>query len=74
VLDVTSSRATPLTAPMSFVAFAARGDDVRHVIVGGRELMRDGVVGTLDEAAARAAVTATTERILARLAPGPAGS
>jgi 5-methylthioadenosine/S-adenosylhomocysteine deaminase len=67
VLGVNSTRATPLTSPVSFLAFAARGDDVRHVVVGGRELMRDGVLLTVDEDAARAAVSATATRITAEL-------
>ncbi len=63
VVSVASTRATPLTSAVSFLAYAARGDDVRHVIVGGRELMRDGVLLTVDEQAARAEVAATAARI-----------
>lgn len=69
VLAVDSTRATPLTSPISFLTFAARGQDVRHVIVGGRELLRDGEVLTVDEPSARAAVTATTARILTQFHP-----
>jgi 5-methylthioadenosine/S-adenosylhomocysteine deaminase len=64
VLSVASTRATPMTSPLSFLTFAARGDDVTHVVVGGRELMRDGRLLTVDEDAARAAVAATAARIL----------
>lgn len=66
-LGIDSTRATPLISPVSFLAFAARGHDVRHVIVGGRELMRDGILLTVDEDAARAAVSATAARITAEL-------
>ncbi|WP_226345412.1 amidohydrolase family protein [Agilicoccus flavus] len=41
--------ATPLYDPVSFLAFAARGSDVRDVVVGGRTLVRDGRALTLDE-------------------------
>ena len=67
VLAVDSSRATPLISPVSFLTFAAGGQDVRRVIVGGRELMRDGVLLTVDESAARAAVADTAARIMATL-------
>ena len=67
VLAVDSTRATPLISPVSFLTFAARGDDVRHVIVDGRELMRDGVLLTVDEDAARAEVAGTAARITAQL-------
>ena len=67
VLAVDSSRATPLISPVSFLTFAASGQDVRQVIVGGRELMRDGVLLTVDESAARAAVADTAARIMATL-------
>ncbi len=67
IVEARSARACPLTSPVSFLAFAARASDVRTVIVAGRELMRDGVVLTVDEEAARAEVAATTARILAAL-------
>jgi 5-methylthioadenosine/S-adenosylhomocysteine deaminase len=69
VLDVESTRATPLTSPLSFLTFAARGSDVRHVVVGGRVLLRDGDLLTVDEDAARAAVADTAARITRSLAP-----
>jgi 5-methylthioadenosine/S-adenosylhomocysteine deaminase len=69
VLAVDSTRATPLISPVSFLAFAARGDDVRHVVVGGRELMRDGTLLTVDEDTARAAVAATATRITGQISP-----
>jgi 5-methylthioadenosine/S-adenosylhomocysteine deaminase len=67
VLSVDSTRATPLISPVSFLTFAARGDDVRHVVVGGRELMRDGTLLTVDEDAARTEVAATAARITTEL-------
>ncbi|WP_304999932.1 amidohydrolase [Georgenia sp. SYP-B2076] len=68
VVGTDSTRATPMRAPASFLGFAARGDDVRHVVVAGRLVVRDGVVTTLDEAEIRAQVGATARR----LAGGPA--
>ena len=46
-----SARQTPLYDPVSHLVYAARGDDVRTVMVNGRVLMRDRKMLTLDEAA-----------------------
>src|SRR5699024_6997220 len=57
--------ATPMHSVTSFLSFAARGEDVRHVFVGGRHLLDDGVLTTLDETAVRAEATAAAERLRA---------
>ena len=54
--------ATPLYDPASFLAFAARGSDVRDVVVDGRRLLADGRALTLDEDAIRAAAARTGRR------------
>ena len=42
---------TPLYNPISHLVYAARGEDVRTVMVNGRVLMRDRRMLTLDEPA-----------------------
>lgn len=40
--------ATPLRDPFAHLAYAARASDVRHVVVGGRTLLRDRQLTTID--------------------------
>jgi 5-methylthioadenosine/S-adenosylhomocysteine deaminase len=63
VVSTASARATPMHSATSFLSFSARGSDVRGVIVGGRELMRDGALCTLDEDAIRAEADERARRI-----------
>ncbi len=42
---------TPLYRPYSHLVYAARGGDVRTVLVGGRIVVRDGEITTVDESA-----------------------
>jgi 5-methylthioadenosine/S-adenosylhomocysteine deaminase len=51
VVSTASARLTPMYEPVSHLVYAARGDDVRTVMVNGRVLMRDRKMLTLDEAA-----------------------
>ena len=51
IVDATRARMTPLYDPISHIVYAARGDDVRTVMVNGRVLMRDRRMLTLDEPA-----------------------
>jgi 5-methylthioadenosine/S-adenosylhomocysteine deaminase len=51
VLSTAGARLTPLYNPVSHLVYAARGDDVRTVMVNGRVLMRDRKMLTLDEPA-----------------------
>lgn len=67
VLDAAQPQATPLHSAPSFLAFAARGSDVRHVFVGGRQVVADGVVTTLDEPEIRHRVRETAARITAKV-------
>ena len=50
VVDVRAPRLHPLYDPVSHLVYAAKGADVRHVVVEGRVVMRDRKVLTLDEA------------------------
>lgn len=67
VVATDSTRAAPMSAAASFLAYAATGADVRGVVVAGRELLRDRQFLTVDEAAAREQVDATSDRIIAEL-------
>jgi 5-methylthioadenosine/S-adenosylhomocysteine deaminase len=53
VLDLAAPHLTPDHDPVSHLAYAARGSDVRHTVCDGRVLMREREVTTLDEAAVR---------------------
>lgn len=63
VVRTDTPRGTPLHDVGSFLAFAAQGQDVRHVVVDGRLVVRDGRVRTLDEAEVRDRVARTAARI-----------
>ncbi|HEX5996987.1 MAG TPA: amidohydrolase family protein, partial [Jiangellales bacterium] len=69
VLDASQPHATPLHSAMSYLAFAARGSDVRHVFIGGRHVVADGVVTTLDEQEICHRVRETAARITSGLPP-----
>jgi 5-methylthioadenosine/S-adenosylhomocysteine deaminase len=51
VVSTANARLTPLYNAVSHLVYAARGDDVRTVMVNGRVLMRDRKMLTLDEPA-----------------------
>jgi 5-methylthioadenosine/S-adenosylhomocysteine deaminase len=63
VVDLSAPRLHPLYDPVSHLVYAAKGADVRHVVVEGRVVMRDRKVTTLDEAA----VLADAERLRAQV-------
>ncbi|WP_256402915.1 amidohydrolase [Halorubrum salinum] len=54
VVDLDAPHLTPVHDPVSHLAYAARGSDVRHTVCDGRVLMRDRDVLTLDADAVRA--------------------
>ncbi len=51
VVSTDAPRLHPMFDPVSHLVYAAKGADVRHVVVEGRVVMRDRKVLTLDEAA-----------------------
>ena len=53
VVDLDVPHLTPVHDPVSHLAYAARGSDVRHTVCDGEVLMRDREVLTLDAAAVR---------------------
>jgi 5-methylthioadenosine/S-adenosylhomocysteine deaminase len=50
IVDTGKPHMTPLYHPASQIVYAAKASDVRRVIVGGRTLMADGSIATLDAA------------------------
>jgi 5-methylthioadenosine/S-adenosylhomocysteine deaminase len=59
VVSLAAARLHPIYDPVSHLVYAAKGSDVRHVVVEGRVIMRDRKVLTLDEPA----VLAEADRI-----------
>ena len=53
VLDYNNAFMTPIHHPVSAIVYSALGHEVTSVMIDGRFVMRDGIVGTVDEAAVR---------------------
>jgi 5-methylthioadenosine/S-adenosylhomocysteine deaminase len=64
VVSRKAPRLNPMYDAVSHLVYAAKGSDVRHVVVDGRVVVRDGTVLTLD----RAAVLRDAERLRAQVA------
>ncbi len=62
-VDVSGVHATPLYDPYSHVINAARSSDVRHVMIGGRTVVRDRQLETLDLAHIQGQVREVAKRI-----------
>ena len=56
VLDLNQPHLTPIYHPVSHLVYAARGSDVIHSVIGGRVVMRNRQIQTLDEAAILAGI------------------
>jgi 5-methylthioadenosine/S-adenosylhomocysteine deaminase len=63
VVDLDRIHLTPAYDPLSHLVYAARGSDVRHVLVNGRLVVRNGHVVTVDEAELKARVRAKAKKI-----------
>jgi len=63
VVDLSAPRLHPLYDAVSHLVYAAKGSDVRHVVIEGKVVLRDRKVTTLDEAA----VLADAERLRAQV-------
>jgi len=48
ILDTRKPHLVPLFNPISHLVYSASGSDVRHVMVGGRWVVKDGAMLTLD--------------------------
>ncbi len=67
LLDLRRPHAVPLFDPATHVVFSAAKSDVRHVFVGGRQVVRDGALVRHDLGETLDAVAALTPRIAASL-------
>jgi 5-methylthioadenosine/S-adenosylhomocysteine deaminase len=67
VLGLGEARLQPMYDAVSHLVYAAKGADVRHVVVEGRVLMRDRVVLTLDERAVLAEARALRAQVVESL-------
>jgi 5-methylthioadenosine/S-adenosylhomocysteine deaminase len=71
LVDTGGPTGTPMTNPVAFLSYAARGTDVTDVFVAGRRLLADRLLTTLDEHAIRADADERVTRIRAELTTGP---
>jgi 5-methylthioadenosine/S-adenosylhomocysteine deaminase len=70
LVAMNAARQTPQYDPVSHLVYATRGDDVRTTIVGGRILMLDGQVLSLDEPAVLSDARARAHDVRAAVAGG----
>lgn len=68
LVDVGRPHAVPLFDPMTHLVYSTAKSDVRHVFVGGRQVVRDGQLTRLDIGETLAEVNALAPRILASIA------
>jgi 5-methylthioadenosine/S-adenosylhomocysteine deaminase len=68
LLDVERAHAVPMFDPVTHVVYSAAKSDVRHVFVGGEQVVRDGALVKADLAETLAAVRALEPRIKASIA------
>ena len=66
-IDLGGARARPVYNPVSQIVYSGHRDQVAHVWVGGRQVVRDGRLTTLDLAALRHRADAWAARITAPL-------
>ncbi|OQX11840.1 MAG: S-adenosylhomocysteine deaminase [Desulfobulbaceae bacterium A2] len=67
VLDLDQPHLTPMYHPVSHLVYAARGGDVKHSFINGRQVMHDRRLLTLDEADILARMRAMADEIQARM-------
>ncbi|OYR56560.1 amidohydrolase [Halorubrum halodurans] len=67
VVDLDRPHLTPVHDPVSHLAYAVRGSDVRHTVCDGRVLMRDREVLTLDADAVKARAAEAASDLVARV-------
>ena len=67
LFDTTASEWQPLYNPVSNLVYSATGNTVKHVFVAGEQVVRDGRLTRVDEAALMREVQAAGRRITSRL-------
>jgi len=70
VVDLDAPHLTPVHDPISHLAYAAHGSDVRHTVCDGEVLMRDREVLTLDADAVRERASAAAADLVERVGDG----
>lgn len=70
VVDLDAPHLTPVHDPVSHLAYAARGSDVRHTVCDGEVLMRDREVLTLDADAVQERAAEAAAALVARVDGG----
>ncbi|WP_280586522.1 amidohydrolase [Halorubrum sp. Boch-26] len=70
VVDLDAPHLTPVHDPVSHLAYAARGSDVRHTVCDGEVLMRDREVLTLDAEAVQERAASAASDLVARVDDG----
>ena len=73
VVDLDAPHLTPVHDPVSHLAYAARGSDVRHTVCDGEVLMRDREVLTLDADAVQERAAEAAAALVARVDGGDGG-
>jgi 5-methylthioadenosine/S-adenosylhomocysteine deaminase len=63
VVDLNRPHLTPLYDPISHVVYSARGSDVLHVFVNGRQVVKNGRITTVDEAEVTTRVASMAAKI-----------
>lgn len=71
---VDAARQTPMFDPVSHLVYVSRGDDVRHTVVGGRVLMQNRRVQSLDARQVLADANAMAARVRAAVVQSGASS
>jgi 5-methylthioadenosine/S-adenosylhomocysteine deaminase len=66
VLDYNNAFMTPIHHPVSAMVYSALGHEVTTVMIDGRFVMRDGIVGTVDESAVRRQAQASADALTQR--------
>lgn len=67
VVDVDTAHTAPSPDPHAAIVYSARASDVRHVVVGGRLVVRDRELMTLERAAVVGRARAAARRVFDRL-------
>ncbi len=68
LIDLARPHATPMFDPTTHLVFSCAKSDVRHVFVGGRQVVRDGALALIDLDGVLAEVRALAPRIAASVA------
>ncbi|MFC5133693.1 MULTISPECIES: amidohydrolase [Haloferacaceae] len=70
IVDLDAPHLTPVHDPVSHLAYAVRGSDVRHTVCDGRVLMRDREVLTMDAESVQARATEAASDLVSRVDDG----